>query len=238
MRKLFPLFALVLTMSSGTAFAHGIWVAQRLDVPTIVYGHLAEDGTYDPAKVKTVAGYGADGATMDVSIDRAEHNVSLGVPDGTAVISTTFDNGFWIRDLSGEWQNVGKTDVPDGTESHQPLKFSTHILGPVDGGYKPTGVALEIVPLLDPAALHLGDDLPVQVLFDGKPFANAEVINDYVNDAHRTVEADAEGKVTLKVVSEGVNVLAVEREEPTPENPDVDLIYYNATLSFVLPHVE
>lgn len=238
MFKLLPLFAVALTMSSSSVFAHGIWVAQRLDKPTIVYGHLAEDGTYDPARVKAVVGYGADGDAMQVDIKRAEQNVSLGVLDGTAVISTTFDNGFWIKNAEGVWQNVGKTEVPDGTDSHQPLKFNTHILGPVEGGFQPTGAALEIVPLADPTSLHLGDNLPIQVLFNGKPFANAKVINDYINDAHRTVTADAEGKVTLKVLSEGVNVLAVEREQATTDNADVDLIYYNATLSFTLPHVE
>lgn len=40
---------------------------------------------------------------------------------------------------------------------------------------KPLGMKIEIVPLADPANLKPGDTLPIEVLYNGKPLANAQV---------------------------------------------------------------
>jgi len=226
------------TMLANLAHAHGIWVAQRTDELTVVYGHLAEDGAYETKKVKSVEGITASGDRRQIAVVAAEKNVSLKVPDDVVVLTTTFDNGFWIKGADGKWQNVGKQQVPGGMDSHQPLKFNTHVLKPLTVAMKPTGTALEIVPLVDPIGLKLGDDLPVQVLLQGKPYADAAVINDYINNAAATATADAEGKVVLKVTSAGLNVIAVEHTQRTPDNADVDELYLMSTLSFTLPHVE
>jgi nickel transport protein len=232
------LMALVFASFADQAGAHGIWVAQRTDELTIVYGHLAEDGAYETKKVKSIEGINAAGEKRSVPLVPGQNNVKFTAPEDAIVLSTTFDNGFWIKGPDGKWQNVGKVQVPRGTESHQPLKYNTHILKPLAGAMKPTGVALEVVPLVDPIGLKFGADLPVQVYLNGAPYAAATVINDYINNAHATTKADADGKVTLKVTSAGLNVIGVEHTEKTPDNADVDEIYYMSTLSFVLPHVE
>ena len=234
------LAALISNMSLpiSNASAHGIWVAQRTDQLTIVYGHLAEDGAYETKKVESVVGKTATDEARDVKLNVGEKNVGLVVSDDVAVLTTTFDNGFWIKGPDEKWQNVGKMQVPGGTESHQPLKYNTHILKSVGSGLKPTGAPLEIVPLVDPIALKIGDELPVQVLLNGKPLPGAEVINDYLNNAEAKITADAEGKAVLKVTSAGLNVVGVEFTEKTPNNADVDEIFNFATLSYTLPHVE
>ena len=223
---------------TNTAGAHGIWLAQRTDELTVVYGHLAEDGAYKAKKVKSIEGFTATGEKRAITLALSEKNVKLTAPDDVVVLSTVFDNGFWIKGADGKWQNVGKQQVAGGTESHQPLKYNTHILKSPGIALKPTGAPLEIVPLTDPIALKLGDDLPVQVYLNGKPLAGASVINDYINNAEAVTKADGEGKATLKVTSAGLNVIGVEFSEKTPTNPDVDEIFNFATLSYTLPHVE
>lgn len=230
--------SLALFLPMTNAATHGIWVAQRTGDLTIVYGHLAEDEAYETKKVKSVEGFTAAGAQRPVVLVPGDKNVTLKVPEDVAVLATRFDNGFWIKAADGQWQNVGKKQVPGGTESHQPLKYNLHILGPVRAPLKPTGAALEILPLVDPTGLKVGDPLPVQVLFKGAPYAGALVINDYVNNAEVTTPAGADGRVTLKVTSAGLNVVAVEHTEKTPDNADVDEVYSMATLSYTLPHVE
>lgn len=230
--------ALALALPLNSAFAHGIWVAQRAGDLAVVYGHLAEDEAYDAGKVKSVEAFDARGGRLSVTLVPGPKNVTIQAPEGVAVVVTRFDNGFWIKGADGQWQNVGKRQVPGGTESHQPLKFNTHVLQPLTAPLKPSGASLEIVPLVDPVSLHLGDNLPVQVYLNGKPYAGAEVINDYVNNAEATVQAGPDGKVVLKVTSAGLNVVAVEHIQATPGGPDVDELYLMATLSFVLPHVE
>lgn len=238
MRNVFLPVTLAAAFLPGMALGHGVWLAQRTDDLTVVYGHLAEDGAYEARKVTSVVGYTATAEKTDVEVTEGKKSVSLVLPEGVVVVTTTFDNGFWIKDASGAWQNVGKTDVPGGTESHHPLKFNTHILENLPGRPWQTGAELEIVPLVDPIDLYKGDDLPVQVYLHGKPFGGAEVISDYLNDAHVTATAGGDGKVVLKVMSEGLNVIAVEATAKTPDDVNADEVYYNATLSFSLPHVE
>ena len=232
------LLSAILAQSIGQVNAHGIWVAQRTDELTIVYGHLAEDGAYEPKKVKSVEGITATGEKRSIATVLGEKNVKFVAPDDVVVLSTSFDNGFWIKGPDSKWQNVGKMQVPGGTESHHPLKHNTHVLKALPSAMKPTGATLEIVPLVNPIGLKFGDALPVQVLFKGQPYADAAVINDYINNAPTTIKSGADGKVTLKVSSAGLNVVAVEYTEKTPGNADVDEIYYMSTLSYVLPHVE
>jgi uncharacterized GH25 family protein len=222
------------------AAAHGIWIAQRVDQPTIVYGHGSEDGAYDPAKVTGVTGITATGARVPVLAMAGTSNVTLDIPEGVVAVATTFDNGFWIKDSSGSWQNVGKRQVPDGTEAHHPLKYNTHLAGHFDGALAPWGAMLEIVPQSDPAALAYGDDYVVQVLLDGQPLKDVAVINDYINLPQVVTPAvtDDNGMITLRVTSAGLNVVGVEHSAKVTDDPDTDELFLFSTLSFTLPHVE
>ena len=107
------------------------------------------------------------------------------------------------------------------------------------GASKPTGQALEIVPLVEPMGLKMGDDLPVQVLAEGKPLPGVALYTDYVNDGHAmSAKTDADGKVTLFVRNDGLNVVGVSYAKKVSGDPDLDQVSYFATLSFTLPHGE
>jgi len=222
------------------AEAHGIWVAQRVDRPTIVYGHGSEDGAYDPAKVTQSSGLTATGDRVPVAITPHESNATLEIPEGVAAVATIFDNGFWIKDSTGNWQNVGKRQVPGGTEAHHPLKYNTHLAGPFEGALAPWGAALEIVPQSNPAALGYGEDYVVQVLLNGEPLQGVAVINDYINLPQVVTSGvtDDKGMITLKVTSAGLNVVGVEHSAKIAADPDTDELFLFSTLSFTLPHVE
>jgi uncharacterized GH25 family protein len=85
----------------------------------------------------------------------------------------------------------------------------------------------------------MGDDLPVQVFADGKPLAGVPLYVDYVNDGHaQSNKTDQDGKVTLFVRNDGLNVIGVSHAKKTPDNAEMDQVSYFATLSFTLPHGE
>lgn len=73
------------------------------------------------------------------------------------------------------------------------------------------GLALELVPVEDPAALHAGDTLTVRVLHAGKPLANALVGARAKADAeHETrLRTDAEGRVTFTLATSGPTLVRV-----------------------------
>lgn len=69
---------------------------------------------------------------------------------------------------------------------------------------EPVGMFLEIVPEKDPTALQAGDDFPVRVLKDGKPFAdfslNAVRAGEPKGETRKT---GSDGRVTFRVGMEG-----------------------------------
>jgi uncharacterized GH25 family protein len=69
---------------------------------------------------------------------------------------------------------------------------------------EPVGTFLEIVPEKDPTALKAGDDLPVRVLKDGKPFGGFSL--NAVNPAQpkgETRKTGSDGRVTFRLDAAG-----------------------------------
>jgi nickel transport protein len=238
MRLLCALLCLSLAFA-GSAFAHGAWIAQRHGELAVIYGHGASDEAYRPERVVAVAGRTAAGELREVSKLVRDKYTLLQPPADAAVLALTFDNGFWSKGLDGKFVNKGRRDVPGATASSHSVKLATKILAGTGGALRPKGLPLEIVPLVDVMKLKVGDDLPVQVLFEGKPLAGVALIADYVNDSHSQSEkTDPEGRTKLFVRNDGLNVIGVAHAKPAPDSPDVDRISYFATLSFSLPHGE
>lgn len=229
---------LALGIMTATAHAHGIWVAQRHGDWAVVYGHGASDEAYKPEKVKSAVSYMASGEKKDSTITRQAKNALVEAAAGASTLTVVLDNGIWTKGADGKSVNKPKREVAGAQSASHSIKINTTILA-AGNTPKSTGLDLEIVPLVDPMGLKMGDDLPVQVLADGKPLAGVALNVDYVNDGHAMSEkTDDQGKVTLFVRNDGLNVVGVSHVKKTPDNPDADQVSYFATLSFTLPHAD
>lgn len=223
---------------TSAAHAHGIWTAQRHGDLAIVYGHGAGDDAYDPNKVKSAVSYLASGERRDSKVVHQAKNALVEPAQNAVALTVILDNGVWTKGPDGKSVNKPKSQVPGAQSASHSIKINTTILksGAVP---KPTGQAVEIVALADPMTLKMGDDLPVQVFADGKPLAGVQLYVDYVNDGHaKSEKTDADGKVTLFVRNDGLNVIGVSHAKKTPDDAQIDQVSYFATLSFTLPHGE
>lgn len=230
---------LTLSIPMTAAMAHGIWLAPRAGELTVVYGVGPQDEAYQPDKVKTAEGRSVPGEARAVEIARRAHNAVLTAGDDVAVIVTTMDNGFWTKGDDGKWHNKPKSQVPRAASGMRSIKINTHVLKGGADATKARNAALEIVPLVDPTTLKAGDDLPVQVLADGKPVAGAAIHPDYVNDANsKTDRTDAQGKATIPVRNNGLNVIGVSHATPIENSADADKLSIFATLSYTTPFKE
>ena len=217
--------------------AHGVWLEMQHGELAVVYGHGAEEDSYDPAKLTSISICPGGGTCAPATTTVNPTFVTLAMPAEPSVITAEFDNGYWSKDAAGDWQNLSKDMVPGATEGGRYLKHVTYLSGPIAGGSKPMGMALEIVPLTDPFAMRAGDVLAVQVLLNGAPLAGAEVTADYVNATDAApVVTDAEGKAMVPVRNQGLNVIAVSHSEAAPDPTKADEIGHTATLSFLLAH--
>ena len=71
-------------------------------------------------------------------------------------------------------------------------------------GTEPVGMFLEIVPEKDPTALKAGDDFPVRVLKDGKPFADFSLNALSAGEARgETRKTDSDGRVIFRIGKDG-----------------------------------
>lgn len=222
----------------GLAHAHGIWVAQRHGDLAVVYGHSAGDEAYKPERVKSAVSYLASGEKREGRILPQAKNALVEPAADSAALIVIFDNGIWTKGADGKSVNKPKREVAGAQSASHSIKINTTILK-TGASLKPTGQGLEIVPLVDPISLKMGDDLPVQVFTDGKPLAGVPLYVDYVNDGHaKSSKTDADGKVTLFVRNDGLNVIGVSHAKTMSSNAEVDQVSYFATLSFTLPHGE
>jgi uncharacterized GH25 family protein len=227
-------------MPAGTAQAHGIWFAQRADRLALVYGDGAEDLDVVKRlpKVTSVNGLSAEGRPVAARLEPEGRMAFVNLDAQPAVLSATMDNGLWSRDANGRWHGKGKDEVPGATISGRYLKYSTHLVALPVGAIRPVpGLALQLVPIGAAFPRHAGEPLTVQVLFEGKPLPRARVWRDIVTDPDaEPLVADAEGRLTLPVRNQGLNVVKAEHESASVDPGRTLNTHHLATLSFALNH--
>jgi nickel transport protein len=229
--------AVVGALTTG-AYGHGVWTAQRHGDLAIVYGHGAGDEAYGPEKVRKAVSHLPSGETRDSKVLPQAKNALVEPAPGAVALTVVFDNGVWTKGADGKSVNRPKREVNGAQSASHSVKINTTVLKE-GAALKPTGQGLEIVPLVDPMGLKMGDDLPVQVFADGKPLPGVPLYPDYVNDGHaQSGKTDQDGKVVLFVRNDGLNVIGVSHAKKTPDNAEIDQVGYFATLSFALPHAD
>ena len=104
---------------------------------------------------------------------------------------------------------------------------------------KPLGHRLEIVPEADPYSLKPGGELPVRLLFDGRPLANARLVIGSTDAATATqskmpgVRTDAEGRAHLRLdKGGGPHYVHALHMIPAAGRTDVEWESFWATLTF------
>ncbi len=226
----------VLMFFATTTWGHGTWLEKRQDDIVVVYGHGPNDDTYTPEKVKKTTAYDAHGKSLKSAVKKTKGGyVPLELAEGTAVVAVDFDNGYWCVDADGKWHNLPKTKVKTAKKGSRYMKNGLAILDHFDTLSESLPIPLVILPQSDPLQLKSGDDLRIQVKYNGKPLAETKIYGDLVNqDSEVSAVTDAQGFATIKIRNQGLNVIAASTEEKIENNPDADKLSIMGTLSFTL----
>jgi uncharacterized GH25 family protein len=110
--------------------------------------------------------------------------------------------------------------------------------GGAGSGYdRALGLDLELVPEKNPYALASGAELPVRLLFHGKPLAGAQVVAILKRQPEERVAArsDAAGRVRLPLAHGGFWLIKAVHMVPTAAGTEVDWESFWASLTFELP---
>jgi hypothetical protein len=94
---------------------------------------------------------------------------------------------------------------------------------------------VELQPLVDPASIRPGSDLPLRVHVPGGSSAGTKVIARHAGtNAEASFIADAGGTGAFRVAAPGVWTVEAHRARRVSE-PDVDWEIHSATLTFAVP---
>lgn len=240
------LLAAVVTVAASPLAAHDLWLGTRQGPrgPEIVvrYGHPGHFENAVSAKLLEMSARTSDGASIDLSPPlRAGEHVPTAVDaiplrTGNAVLSATYDNGFWTQTADGAFRNAAKPMVPGGRASQWSVKYAKALTGPGAPWNAKVGHTLEIVPLSDP--FGSAGALRVQVLYQDRPLANVEIkrLKDLEGSKADAVgRTDTDGTLTIPHTA-GRDFLAVSHKVPSRQPTLADSDAFAATLS-VADHV-
>lgn len=220
-------------VSQSVAHAHGTWVAKRFDTLTVVLGEGPDDQAYDTAKVKKVSACSKEYSEVPVAVEARQGYVALKPAGDAAVLVVEFDHGYWAKGEDGKYANKPMNEVPGAKAGSRTLKYNVTYLNASVQPRALTDLPIQIVPAVNPAGLKQGDSLEVQVLYQGKPLADVEVIVDVPNDLDNTVKTDANGRATVPVRNMAQNVIGVETSFPLEGSELATSTGYFTTISFV-----
>ena len=221
--------------------AHGIWFAQRAGQLAMIFGVGADDldAVRRMDKLTSITGYAEDWYPVETTFrtDGPIPFVDSELP--VAAVGATMNYGVWSKDPEGKWHNTGYDEVPDAVISERTMKYAVH-LNQIPKTQVPLfdGHNLQVVPVGTDIPQMLGEPITVQVFFMGEPIADADVLADYVNDPDQIpFKTDDEGKVTLPVRNQGLNVIHAIYRGPTDEPDRYRSIEHRASLTLTLPHL-
>ena len=225
---------------SAAANAHGIWLAERSDQLAVIYGIGGDDLDMVKRfpKITSIAAYDVMQEPVETSLSVSQYLVVVDTSEHPAIVAAVLNNGLWSKTPEGEWLQAGRDEVPNATIAERTYKFAVHLRSPLA---EPLGVLpgqkLQIIP--DDAILpdKMGADLPVSVLYNGKPAAGARIIVDFLNDPDaEPIIVGEDGRATVKIRNQGLNVIGALYDSPSEDPGKSDKTESMATLSFVLPH--
>ncbi len=230
----------IILLGTTSAYAHGIWFAERNDQLALIFGVGADDLNMVERlpRVSAVAAFDVLQNPVNTSLQAGEFLVVADLAEHPAIVAAVFDNGVWSQKEDGSWARGRRDEVPGTVLSASIMKYTVHLRSALAEplGHLP-GQELQIVP--DDAILPdtMGSEIGFRVLYRGEPVAGAEVVREFVSDPDAdTITSDKDGRLRLRIRNQGLNVIRAYYETMNEDRNVADKTQIVATLSFVLPH--
>lgn len=176
------------------------------------------------------------------------------VKDGSYLVLAEYKPTFWSKNKAG-WKQADMKAMPDATYCEQSMMYGKNIanVGHESADTKiitrPVGQTLEIVPLDNPANVHVGQRFKVKVLFNGEPLPNATVTATFdgfdTSDRSKTHKTEAQafsdttgndGTVDIIPLRQGFWKAMVEHKTDYRDQKTCQKLAAYTTLTFQIGH--
>ena len=140
-----------------------------------------------------------------------------------------------LERISEARRRAGRSAAPAKEIYSRSVKALVAVGGGGGDGYaRPAGLPLELIPEKDPFLLAPGSELPVRLLFQGKPLAGVRVEARNPRKAGETVagRTDREGRIRLRLASGGPWLVKAVYMIPATKESGADWESFWASLTF------
>ncbi len=240
---------LCLGLGSGAAWAHDLWITCQNAHPNkplnleLGYGHaFPQSQAVDASLVVTPYVVGPQGKVETKSTGERRFVTTKPLTPGTYLVLSGRGAQWYTKSPTGT-QHKPKDQVPEALRCVRSVKFAKAVvnLGGARGEVsQPVGQTLEVVPLVNPAGLKVGQDLPVLVLFEGKPLPKALVLATFAGFSGRkntfafAAKTDKQGKALVRLWHPGQWLVTAKHKTPFADKAKCDHHLYAASLTFEL----
>ena len=259
------LLAALLCAASLSAHAHRVWVSTdhthggEILKAELGYGEFPEfepipearRDLFKPLQLITPAG---KQNLVQKGTYNYQYQSAKPVADGSYLVTAEYVPTFWSKNAAG-WKRQSIKEMPDASYCEQTRMYGKNI---VNVGHdsadtavitRPVGQMVEIVPLDNPANVHVGERFKVKVLLNGEPLPNATLTATFdgfdTSDRGKThkVEAQAfsdttgdDGTVAIIPLRQGFWKASVEHKSDFPDPKVCQKIATYSTLTFQIGH--
>lgn len=240
--------AMVLVLPIGSQ-AHMFWLLTDKNAPKvnesvqveIGFGHkFPKDEEIKAERLGSVKAVGPNG--KEVTLKKLSTNTYALTPlaSGVHVISAQLAPGFVTRTPQGMKMQT-KKGVPDANfcfRFDMAGKTLVNVGDQKQGFDRSAQSTLEIMPLLNPNTLKVGETLPVKVTFQGKPLAGTEIkfTHDGWSDPDKPFatlgKTDAQGEIQVKLDKPGRWLLIASHKTPYDKPDECDENFFSASLTW------
>jgi nickel transport protein len=223
MRRLLTLLALL----SAPALAHDLWVDHAGERYTLLDGHLDSDHEgvkrieYPPEHVTEAACFDAAGERIPAELSRT---YPVALTGACAVSWFLTSSGYWSKTPHGV-KNLPKTEAGAVMDSWRSVESVKRVDAWREALAKPLTPALEIVPVVDPLGLEVGDELRLAVYRQGQLVAGVQVA--YFDQPRGVTGRD--GRINVRIRATGIQLIQASLETPL-EDGKADRLIETATL--------
>lgn len=243
--------AAILLTAPLSAQAHELWVMAQppqdgVFKADIGYGHDFPNlepipakrlHIFEPLVLVTPAGK----ITLDQVGENYAYQKKIDLKKGSYPVLGFYKPTFWSNGTGG-WAQTDRAQRPDADYVEEAIMYGKTIVnveGASDDSFisKPVGQRLEIVPLVNPAKVKVGDKMPLQVLLDGKPARELAVNATFGGFSDKGYQAfagktDVRGCIDFLPLKEGYWIVRASHKSQHSDPKKADELVLNSSLTF------
>lgn len=256
------LAGILVAFFASTAFGHNLWLNPETHYPEtgrsieigIGWGHaFTEDRTDESVRddlIHKISAIGPDGREIGLERKSPErYMLSIDKPGLYVVSARTRPGAFTMTPEGRKWGDKTEVDRAIRCVAHRITAQTVIIAGSGEPDLSAgSPLPLSVKLLADPSTLEKGDELPVQLLFEGEPLGNADLKARYAGYEHEEeghghghgaypveTSTDGQGTAHLSLTASGYWIVQVSHRPPYPDTDVCDEYMYNLAFTLSSP---